>query len=44
MAKNRRYKRASKNAPEVGLGDDEGSFFVAADNHHRLQLHTACTL
>jgi hypothetical protein len=26
------------------LGDDEGSIFIAADYHHRLQLPTACIL
>jgi hypothetical protein len=36
--------KASENASEAALGDDEGSFFIAADYHHRLQLPTACTL
>ena len=30
--------------PGLGLGDDEGSVFIAADYHQSLQLPTACTL
>jgi hypothetical protein len=38
------FDKASENASEAGLGDDEGSFFIAADYHHRLQLCPACIL
>jgi hypothetical protein len=38
------FDKASENASEDALVDDEDSFFIAADYHHRLQLPTACTL
>ena len=38
------FDKSSENASGVGLRDNEGSFLVAADYHHRLQLPTACTL
>jgi hypothetical protein len=38
------FDEASENASEAGLGDDEGSFFIAADCRRRLQLRTTSTL
>jgi hypothetical protein len=32
------FDKASENAPEVGLDDDEGSLFIAIEYHLPLQL------
>jgi len=36
--------KASENASETGLGDDDGSILIAEYYPHRLQLPAACTL
>jgi hypothetical protein len=38
------FDKASENVSEAGLGDDEGSFLIAADYHHGVQLATACIM